>query len=178
MNKLYLKNKEYSRFYDYVIFENVEVESMKDFIKIFDVNDLSTSIWSSLMYRLQLPILNKENTRTRKHEYRKKKCFVEFESKGNEFDGILNYLQKNFNIKDEINITYSSLCGGDPFNLLQYNQSNYFETGNKPDSWICFQFNKHEINPSSYILKSFGSSENHQPKSWVLEGSKNGQYFV
>ena len=114
---------------------------MKEFIKIFDVNDLSPSIWSSLIYRLQLPILIKEKTIiTRKHEYRKKKFLVEIESKENEFDGILNYLQKNFNIKDEIGITYSSKCGGDPFNLLQYNNtSNYFATGNIPNSWICFR---------------------------------------
>lgn len=176
INNLYSKNKEYSRFYQYVIFENVEVESMKKFIKIFDVNDLSTLIWSSLIYRLQLPILNDEKAIiTRKHEYQKKKFFVELESKEKEFDGILNYLQKNFNIKDEISITYSSINAGDPFDLLKYNESHYFETRNVPNSWICFRFNKHKINPSSYILKSYGSSSNHQPKTWVLEGSKDGQ---
>ena len=98
------------------------------------------------------------------------KILVEIKPKNNEFDGIFKYLQTNSNIKDEINITYSS--GNDnPFYLLQYDNNYYFNTNNSPNSWICFEFKNHRIIPTNYTIKSNGGDDHYHLKSWKLEGS-------
>ena len=112
INELYKKNRKYSKFYEYVDFINVEVESMNEFVEIFDMNDLTKSVWSSIVSRLEQRIYNENSKHKHKHKITKKqnkeKVFLEIENKENEFDGILNYLQTHSNIKDEINITASS----------------------------------------------------------------------
>ena len=177
VNKVYMKDSKYSSLYEHVEFTNVGTEGMKSFTEIFDFNDMTNSTWKSIVYRLEEPI--KTTTKMSKREYMKSRCLVEIENKTNEFDGILNYLQTNGNIKDEINITYSSMNNGDPFCLLQYdNKQNYFITQNKPNSWICFEFKKHEVIPTGYIIRSFYAENDHHPKTWKLEGSNDMDSWV
>ena len=135
INEFYKEDKEYSRLYEYVIFENIDEENITKFIELFDHNDMTTSTWRSISNRLIRPIKFNQKSENHKRKY-KSKSFLEISTKENSFDGILNYLQTHCNIKDEINITYSSnFGGGDVYDLLQYeNKHNLFWTNNKQNS--------------------------------------------
>ncbi|KAK8845782.1 hypothetical protein M9Y10_020702 [Tritrichomonas musculus] len=86
-----------------------------------------------------------------------------------EFEGIINELKKNVNIKNEIDITCSCLWGGNSWNIIEYeDESSYFYTSNFENSWICIEFRKHRIIPTSYTIRS---SNDYHPQSWVIEGS-------
>ncbi|KAK8871770.1 hypothetical protein M9Y10_007511 [Tritrichomonas musculus] len=177
VSKLYMKDSKYSPLFEYVEFFNVGAEGMRDFIEIFDFNDMTCATWKSIVYRLEEPI--KKGTKRTRHECLKDRCLIDIENKDDEFDGIFNYLQKNGNIKDEVDITYSSFGGGDPFNLLQYGDNqNFLETQSQRNSWICFEFKKHEVIPSGYIIRSYYTDNSHHLKTWKLEGSNDGQSWV
>lgn len=170
INQLYMKDNKYSYLYEHVFFENVEGNSMKKFLKIFDVNDMTKQTWLSLSKRLQQPENDLETIR--KHDCSK----IEIKPKEKEFDGIINYFRKNSNIKDEVEITCSSILDGDPLNLFIYdNKKNWFSTQNEQNSWICFEFKNHKIIPENYLIRSFNSKNHRHPKSWVLEGSNNNE---
>lgn len=150
---------------------------MNKFTEIFDFNDMTKPTWKTIVRRLNEPI--KACFSSTKHERTKKRLHIEIGNKNNEFDGILNYLQNNGNIRDEVGITYSSIHRGDPFNLLQYdNKENYFQTQNRPNSWICFEFKKHEVIPSGYIIRSYCVGNHQHPKTWKFEGSNDMESWV
>lgn len=185
INELYLKNNEFSKFYEFVDFKNVEQEAICKFTEIFDIKDLTTSSWNSVCDRLKVKIMddnqNSDQNKPSKHECRKPKYFIEIADKQNEFDGLMNYLRKNSNIKDEISITNSSYGGGkDPFDLVKYEDKKcYYETSsNDSNSWICFEFKNHKIIPSSYIIRSYYTDGNWHLKSWNIEGSNDNTNWV
>ena len=177
MNCLYEKDRKYSSLYEYVEFINVCAEGMNKFTEIFDFNDMTKSTWETIVRRLNEPI--KACFSSTKHERTKKRLHIEIGNKNNEFDGILNYLQNNGNIRDEVNITCSSINVGDPFNLLQYNnKQNYFQTQDETNSWICFEFKNHAVIPSGYIIRSYCDENESHPKTWKFEGSNDLQSWA
>lgn len=66
---------------------------------------------------------------------------------------------------------------GVPKVLFQYdNLNNYFISNNKPNSWISFEFKKHQVILTGYTIRSEKSNStggNHL-KTWVIEGSNDG----
>lgn len=74
-------------------------------------------------------------------------------------NGIFNYLKKNFNTRDEISTKHSSYG---------------FQTSNIKNSMICFEFKKYFIIPFHYIIRSYYSHHKHYLKTWVIEGSIDG----
>ena len=71
-------------------------------------------------------------------------------SSGREFCGIINYLKRNSNIYNELNITSSSLYQYDrrfsPFNEIEYDDINAeFHTDDLANSWIRFEFKNHKM---------------------------------
>lgn len=53
INSIYLKIKQNSQLFQYVIFQNVGNEIMKEFVEIFDINDINNSIWHQISERLK-----------------------------------------------------------------------------------------------------------------------------
>lgn len=90
----------------------------------------------------------------------------------NDFNGIINYLRKQPN---QINFTASSSVNGNclPSNVSLYeNKEKIFHSEDKPNSWICLDFNGHRIIPTDYTLRtSYGHCA--QPRSWVFECSND-----
>ena len=178
VNELYESDVKYSILYEYVEFINVSVWCMKDFIDKFDIWYLSKGTWSSICNRLCEEVKRSE-TATGRRECQSRRFLIEIEPKNDEFDGIFNYLQTHGNIKDELDITYSSICDGDPFDLLQYeDKGNCFQTRNSPNSWICFEFKNHQVIPSDYIIRSFNGENCYHPKTWKFEGSTDKQNWI
>ena len=90
----------------------------------------------------------------------------------NPFKGIINSHQQETNIKDEINITWSSNSINNEWNIFVYDKENkHFYTNRNQDEWICIEFKQHEIIPTHYSIKSGTDSDN--MKTFVLEGSKD-----
>lgn len=73
INKLYSEDSEYSILYEYVDFKVVGSKSMKEFINIFDLNDMNTKMWRNLSKRLDKEIFlkskNLESKRYLKQNY-------------------------------------------------------------------------------------------------------------
>lgn len=174
VNKLYLNDSNYSRFYEFVDFVYVDEESIKEFVNVFDFNDMTSSVWNSIVHRLQQEVkIKKEKGNEKKHESSKKE--QTFLAKNNEFDGVLNYLQTHGNIRNEIEITVSSNCDNtDPFNLVDYKDlNNYIYTKNEQNSWISFDFKYNKVIPTGYIIRSYPSFGHSHLKTWVIEGSND-----
>ncbi|KAK8871618.1 hypothetical protein M9Y10_007353 [Tritrichomonas musculus] len=89
----------------------------------------------------------------------------------------MNYLKTNGSIENELSITFSSNYNNkDPFELLNYDDSSsgsYFQTGNEQNPSICFEFKKHQVMPTGYIIRSFNCSNHNHLKSWKIEGSND-----
>lgn len=172
-------NLNYSKLYHYVLFSNVEDETMASFIDNFDFNDFDREIWTAISNRLKFPIiqLNDEQQNTR-YEESNGKIFHPQHEDG--FVGIMNYLrsQSNGNIANTINITASSCYNSSypPTNLVNYeNRSSIFYSQNTPNSWICFDFKQRNVIPFYYQIMTFNC---YYPKSWVIEGSNDNSNWT
>lgn len=53
LNHLYESDSKYSKLYKFVYFTFVDEQKIKEFIQIFDINDITTEIWSSISNRLK-----------------------------------------------------------------------------------------------------------------------------
>lgn len=177
INELCLKNEKFSELYEFVYFENVSNESMEQFISIFNIEYMNTIIWKSICKRLinceTLKITEKTN---RKYEQKQKKMICYSPEHG----GIFSYFRRESDIDEEVKFTCSSCEGGDKNLLLQIeNTENDFFTACKQNEWICFEFQKHLVIPTSYTIRSMKRGANQQhPRSWIIEGSEDNEKWI
>lgn len=153
---------------------------MKEFINNTYFEDVNIEIWKSLSQRLLYDI-NKSNKneieekRYIKEKENEQKIYKEISFENQEFDGLINFLRKQSNIDEEIEISYSSINSGDPKCIYLYEDlKSTFCTEYCEDSWFCFEFKKHEIIPTHYTIRSYDNCPcGWQPRNWFLEGSKD-----
>lgn len=183
INQIYSENNNYAALYDNVKFFNVTKEKMSDFLNIFSVFDITQKTWQSLSYLIQkssidtIELAQKNSQNNRYHVLHEN---IKFE-KGCEFKGIIQYLKKlNQNkLNDVIEITASSVCDDSEIYSFQHaieydDLESYFESEDRDDSWICFDFKDKKLKLENYTLRSFnkGKSSGHL-KSWVIEASND-----
>ena len=187
INSLYSKNSDYSILYETVLFSNVTSDTMREFVSLFNVNDISYGTWKELSERLCCEIhKNDENKRekTRYTEEVKNDTGVIFEyTEDKLYKGIFNYIQTQTGgkIEDEVNFTCSSLSNSSYHPLYVAIFGNQYETFRAKDEqggWICFDFKDHRVVPTHYTIRSrnWGKNINH-PKSWVIEGSVDNEVW-
>lgn len=184
---LYSQDKKYSLLFDYIDFLYVEVSSISKFLSIFDYDDLSNEIWSSLSSRLkQRIIIDKEENQTKRHKTKSKinlnaKAKQIFEYKSDQFDGIFKYLlnKSNENIENEISLSASSVLGESCKlkNVFDFSNRNYFMSKDEVNPWICFNFKNHQIILTNYTIRSYYGTNDHHPKSWIIEGSNDNSIW-
>ena len=181
INKLYSKNVKYSILYESVYFINISSKLMNDFIEIFDLNEITNSIWIQLCNRIKQEIkINKEKNDLNKKRYKKSDLKFLINDK-NSFSGIINYLNNKSNgkIENEIDITSSSLKHPNderykPKVVTLFNDNDkFFWSENQENNWLCFDFNHYKIIPTHYTIKSIKNNNDRHPKSWVIEGSND-----
>lgn len=186
INQLYKTDSANSFLYCFVDFLNVSVETISEFLRIFDINDITNETWESISTRLLQDIIKNEKTCDKRKcyfnkEQQKPKSTKSTKNKEIQFDnnnslnGILNFLKKqsNNNIEDAIKITASSVGYGPLTNLLQYEDpTKYFYSIDEPNSWICIDFINRRIIPTHYTIRTRQGASDH-PKSWVIEGSND-----
>lgn len=121
--------------------------------------------------------MNKNQKHETKQQLIENKATIEIPfTNDNPLQGIFNYLNKISNIKDEINVTYSSRENMKDYMCLIRLSDDHFltENENHTNPWICFEFKKSQIIPTNYTIKSYFSGESgYHPKSWIIEGSKD-----
>lgn len=168
-------NKEYSNLFEYVYFKNLSTESINEFLNSFDTEYLTVGLWNAISIRLKEELKNKECDTSR---YKKRTKEVPFSN--NELKGLFNYFRTQSNIDDEVKVTYSSYSNGDLKLLLDIeNTTNHFFTQNIENSWVCFEFKKHNIIPSSYSIRSKNHSPGGcHPKNWIIQGSVDGNTWI
>ena len=191
INSLYSNDKKYSILYENVCFIYVTTSIIKEFISIFDFNDMTNSMWNLLCERLEKEIdENNENRRKRRKTRSKQNgnflqttnCFYPPENE-NSFDGILSFLRNktNNNINSVVNITSSSCFSpsenNQPENVVIYeDRKKAFWSDLIKNSWLCIEFKENRIIPSDYKIRSCSCSPNWaHPKSWVIETSNDNE---
>lgn len=182
INCLYSNDCKYSILYETVLFSNVTVCMMKEFLDLFDSKDMTVFLWKRLSCRLcgviENPVMSEESL-GRYLESPKNESVTKFEYTDDKvFKGIFNHLQTQTGgkIENEISFTASSVNSGDNFQpknvALFGDQNNYFHSLNEENSWICFDFKDRRVVPTHYTVKSVNwGVNNHHPKSWQIEGS-------
>lgn len=186
LNELYLNNQKCSILYENVYFRNVSSEAIKEFICIFDINDITTSTWMNITGRLSEDIKSNKLTQIdlplKRYKDPPRRGTTFLATKGNTFSGILNYLltKTSGKIEKEVNITSSSVYYNQenclPRNVVLFNdQSNVFLSDNAPNSSICFDFKEHRVIPSNYTIKSSDPLRHNgdHPKCWIFEASND-----
>ena len=182
VNYLYSNQTKYSILYEEVCFSNVSMNEMKEFIKIYDVNDLTSELWQNLSDRLICEVKNNEVLKKSRY---KEKVDTFSKENGNEFRGILNYFMKKTdgNIEDEITISSSSYFNNSdvykPFNVIDSDENEkYFWSKDLLNSWICFDFKDRRLILSDYSIKSIDVGPNYShPRSWAVEGSNDNHFW-
>ena len=165
---------------------------MKIFVENISIDDITNDIWKSLSNRLceeinwketknQNNIKSKERYINKENQQPKKKTntfkTILYEKENSNFTGLINFLKNKNNIKDEIDITCSSIGSGDPWSIILYNEEkSHFFTNIENPSWICIEFKKHQIIPTHYTIKSGDDGDN--PKNFVLEGSTDKNKWI
>ena len=182
INKLYLKNSNFSNFYEFVIFSNASSETVDIFLEIFDMNNITNEIWKSLSNRLKHEITNEKSDNSIRYFESSENCKIFSYKNDLQFNGILDYLRKltKGGINDHVSITSSSVCEHNlPQNCVNFeDRYSVFQSNVESDSWICFNFRQHQVAPSSYMIRSYFCNQNmNHPKSWVIEGSDDGFHW-
>ena len=182
--QLYLKSKDYSSLFSYIIFMNLSKESIQEFIKHFDINYINKFIWEkiSLLLKQDISIQAKESYQ-KSYYYRYQKRYLPKKRQENIFQYLNQMCGANAHMKEIIQITSSSQSIGTISNIIEKNDSD-FATTDALDSWIQFDFKERNIIFDSYTLKS-GNYEfsrmimdGDEPlTNWALEVSNDGQYY-
>ena len=173
INERYSKNSNYAKFYEYVCFNFISRSKIAAFIDIFNIYDFSIPVWKSISERLKHDIrISDDECR---NQFKRLNKVFKYKS-SNPFDGIINHIRKRSNdsIEGKINITSSDEYGSSysPKNAVLYNNRNrYFQTNDRSNSYICFDFKDHRVILNSYEIRSASTSYN--PKYWYIQGSND-----
>ena len=183
----------FSNLYEFVKFENASSEVMKEFVYLYNIDNMNSKVWLCICSRLIKDIENndnnnnndddddKNNNRYTQNSKKVNKNEISFSEK-NEFNGIFNYLRNKTsnNIESAINITASSIYSSSyhPKDVTYFDDKNkFFISQNMQNSWICFDFKEYRVIPTAYTIRTTTSSfaGNCHPKSWIIEGSVDNE---
>ena len=176
--KLYIKSKEYSTLFSYVIFMNLPTKSIREFNQNFDINDINNSIWEKVRCRLEQDISTeyKLTYKNVNQEFLNNRYIVK------RYDNIIKHLseqcQGNIYTKNIVNITSSSNNENYSIENIVEQNDNLFATENESNSWIQFDFKGTKVLLDRYNLKTFyGITNSGHMKSWVLQVSNDGENY-
>lgn len=189
LHELNEKDDNYSKLYEYVLFNNLSDESIEKFISAFNVNMLTKGTWISVCRGLlkkkefylnenKRYCQNRENSKVKN----KDNVFEIHHHEGQKFEGMMRYLTSKTggNIHDNgtIEITSNSIYDSSyhPKNLVDYDKSNIYHSNNNENVYIRFDFKTMKIQVDSYSVQSYSSGQNSgNLRNWVVEVSNDSQ---
>jgi hypothetical protein len=141
---------------------------------------LTFPIWSSFVHRLTFSNCNDQISNRYSDVIR---SFVPRD--GFPFDGILSFLtgecDGNVHEKGIVEVSASGIHWSDcPLSIVVdfKSSSPKFGTPNVTNSWILIDFRNSRINPTHYSIRSRTDEDWYHLRSWVVEGSNNGENWV
>ena len=188
--QLYSKDQiRYNILFEFVLFENLSEKNIENFISVFDIEHITKGTWHSICNRLQHPIMKKDDNSNNKERYLNEEAEIKIKefkvNESQEFRGIMRYLteKSNGNIHDNgtINITSNSIYSSryEPRNSVDYEKTNYYESKDDGNAFICFDFKDRLIQLQSYSIKTCNNEPNtFHLKNWVIVISKDGNNWT
>lgn len=171
INEYYQNDNSFSICYEAVQFENVSNEKIREFIDVYNEEDMTRKCWLNICERL---FINVERKETKSERYG-----ITFQPNDNsQFCGIINHLCKQTNnTENVINITATSPCYEgemyEPKTVINYdNKENFYISTNEENSFLCIDLKDHRIILTDYTIRShsFGSKYAN-PRNWKIMGS-------
>ncbi|KAK8871588.1 hypothetical protein M9Y10_007322 [Tritrichomonas musculus] len=180
--ELYEQDHSYAVLFEYVAFCNISDEMFDTFVDKFDIEYLNRQIFRSICNRLSP---SKCKMLDNKARYKEKLNEKEFKFQSNRyFEGIMNYLTNktggnihdNKTIEITTNSTENNTPSCHPKHLVDYQQRNYYKSGNVEGIFVCFDFKDKLVQLTDYALETFDNSPNGvHIKSFVIEVSNDGK---
>jgi hypothetical protein len=177
------ESNEYFSLFEFVRYEYLSTDRLHDFFDIMltSLEFIDQSLWNSLRTRFLLPVHpTHPNDRLAIASI---SCSFNSSSP---LDGIISRLTRecggNVHDKNIVKVTVSSSGRSDrpARNVVDLLVDSYFDTENRPNQWICFDFMTSTIRPTHYSIRSASSSsiDNWNLKDWVIEGSIDGTSWI
>lgn len=167
------------------LFENIEFvylsnEKIHQFVNVFNESQIkmNNKVWKAISKRL---LVSKKEAVSR--NYHRKAIKINYNEK-EPLNGVFHFLtnknKKEIAKNQIINVIPSSCSVRDPKAIIDSNQPEVFQTENRANQWIAFEFNDMKMKVTSYTLQSYynGKPNFANPKNWILEGSDNGREWV
>lgn len=172
-------------FYEKIEFYMLTEWKFLDFLDNFNYTEMTNDLWRNFVKCFHL---NYQDLSVDVDEERYKIQFNYDDEKDNCMDGIINHCNSKNIFNSGIDISSSSkhnnyyIYSNDRdekkyniYNVIDFdNEENYYETENKKNSWIMFDFKDKNVRTTYYTIKSSPSSSNYL-KSWCFEGSKSAK---
>lgn len=171
-------------FLEQVEFTGLTEEKLREFLRIFDFNEITHSLWTKLY---ECFFIHFHSNRERIKSNHSTKYTAEYiEGKTDKFDGIINYLTKKFggNV-DDVGVCKLTASSVDEFESEKYLPSNvadyqidssYFSSREtyRSNSWIKLDFVSRKVHPTHYSIKTWSLPQgNSHMKNWVFECSNS-----
>ncbi|OHT08080.1 hypothetical protein TRFO_23523 [Tritrichomonas foetus] len=177
VNELATQNSHYFGLFENIEFCYLSNSKIRVFLDNSNVENMNSGVWKAISKRL---LLTKENLLQR--TYYKKSISIKF-NENEPLNGVFSYLTNLYKTKIArnhiINVIPSSCNGKEPEEIVDSPTPIVFQTDDKPNSWLAFDFNNFKLCPTSYSLQSYylGKPGFSNPRNWILEGSNDGRYW-
>ncbi|OHS99948.1 hypothetical protein TRFO_33513 [Tritrichomonas foetus] len=178
-----IDNSKCLKLFENVKFEYLSANSIEKFISIFDFEDITKPIWSSICQRLLLTPSTDKNENDNNNRYTSKIIQIPYKNTINE--GLFHYLREKYSNDPYdygiVEITASSVVSDsqeyqpkNSINLFDDN-NNIFESKDLPNQWICYKFNNFHFKLLKYQIRTWDFEVNfHHLRNWVIETSNDG----
>ncbi|OHT15508.1 hypothetical protein TRFO_02828 [Tritrichomonas foetus] len=174
----HIKDRNHQNFYEFVEFEKLSENGIERFFSYFDYNELTNELWSKLkiFFHPNHSNLNVLITPRYPDNIILNKTF-DLNQNINRFTGVIHYLTKecggNVHDKNVVAVSSSSFHGlySIAKNVVDLeNKTNYYQSKNEKNSWICYDFKDKRIQPTYYSIRSRHDSNSHHLQTWSIEG--------
>lgn len=163
-------------FYELIDLTKLSTTKQREFISGIDFTSITGSLWQKLCEFF----LNGKSEVTKEDDRKGIKIEIEFDKNPeHRLHGIINYLTEkcggNVMEKGVVELSASSI-NTSLDRVVDLKSTNVFQTKNRPNQWIKYDFGKRRIRPSSYSIRSKSSSSwahGGNLQNWVIEGSND-----
>ena len=174
----------------FISFERVSIETMELLVKQLDVDKITEELWRALGRRLVCPVGKYEAKSETSAKPKVSSASNQFEYHGNFKDGIISYLTRKYH-GNLVDVGVVSMTATDTFTVFSSCELKYILTIENDSEFYCSQnsvnplpffqidFRDIRVQPTGYALGTYVFGVNNQHlKSWVVEGSLNGEDWV
>ena len=178
-------------FYELIELESLSEIKFNEFINKIKSNEMTHLLWEKFKEYFQNHFMSKlidgkkERYLDRIYTKENEKCItIEFNNDlNNRFNGIIFHLgngnPKSVVDEEKIKIIASSYYSNNyPKYIVDFDDNfTNFQSSNKANSWICYDFKESKVRPSCYSIRSnsLGDKCWFHPQSWCIEGSNDYQ---